>query len=395
MAKMGLDDVSFKGKRALMRVDFNVPVDNGSVADDTRIAAALPSIKHILKQGGSVILMSHLGRPKEKGDPAASLAPVGARLSQLLGGPVKMMKDCIGPEVEKAAKELKPGEVMLLENVRFYKEEEKNDPVFAKKLAALGDLYVNDAFGTAHRAHASTEGVTRFIKPCVAGRLMQKELEYFGRALADPKRPFVAVLGGAKVSDKIPVIENLLTKVNTLLIGGAMAYTFLKARGVAIGRSLCEDEHLELTKKLAAKAAEKRVLLLLPSDHLVARSPKDPAGMKTTASESIEADWLGVDIGPRTVKAFAKELSGAGTVVWNGPMGIFEVKEFACGTMAVAKACAESKAVTIVGGGDSVSAVNASGLAARMSHISTGGGASLELLEGKALPGVVALTEKK
>jgi len=394
MAKKTLDDVDFSGKRALVRVDFNVPLDGGKVEDDTRIVAALPSIKHILDGGGSVILMSHLGRPKGKVADEMRMAPVGARLADLLGRSVKVMDDCVGPAVSEAAEGLQPGDVMLLENLRFHAEEEANEAGFARELASLGDIYVDDAFGTSHRKHASTEGVTHHMETCVAGRLIGTELAQFGAALTDPRRPFVSILGGAKVSDKIPVIENLIGKVDTLLIGGAMAYTFSKARGNAIGGSLCEDDLLEMTQKLTADAGAAGAKLMLPVDHVVSQSLDDAAGMKTVADGAIEPGWMGVDIGPETVKLYVDEIKGAGTVVWNGPMGVFETEQFAAGTLAVARACAESGAVTIIGGGDSVSAVNSSGLADRMTHISTGGGASLKLLAGAKLAGIEALDDR-
>ena len=395
MAKMTLDDLEFSGKRVLMRVDFNVPIEGGKVADDTRIRAALDSIQHILDAGASVILMSHLGRPKGKVVEEMRMAPVGARLSELIGKEVKVTADCIGPEATEAAKAMQPGDVILLENLRFHAEEEANEPGFAKEIASLGDVYVDDAFGTSHRAHASTEGITRHLEKAVVGRLIERELDHFGQALSDPKRPFVAVLGGAKVKDKIPVIANLLGKVDTLLIGGAMAYTFCKVRGDEVGSSLVDDEHLDLAEKLMADAESKGVKFLLPVDHVVAKSIDDAAGMQTvSAADGIEPGLMGVDIGPETAKAYADEIGNAGTVVWNGPMGVFETDEFAAGTFAVARACAESRAVTLIGGGDSVSAVNLSGLADRMTHVSTGGGASLDLLAGKRLPGLEAIAER-
>jgi len=322
------------------------------------------------------------------------LAPAGVRLAELLGSKVDVMTDCIGDEVARAASAMAPGDVMLLENLRFKAGEKANEAGFAKDLASLGDVYVSDAFGTAHRAHASTEGVTHHLRPALCGRLIEKELDAFGKALGDPACPFIAILGGAKVSDKIPVIENLIGKVDALLIGGAMAYTFLRGRGVEVGRSLVEDDQVELTKKLTADAEAAGVKLLLPVDHVVSNSPSDDSAAVTTSGNAIESDMLGVDIGPNTVDNYTKEILGAGTVVWNGPMGIFEVEGFAAGTMAIARACADSGAVTVIGGGDSVSAVNKSGIADKMTHISTDGGASLELLEGKKLPGIEALTDK-
>ena len=392
MAKLSVEDLDVKGKRVLMRVDFNVPVKDGKVTDDTRVSASIPTIKYVLDKGGKLILMSHLGRPKGAGYEADfSLKPVVPVLSKLLGKEAKFAEDCVGPKAEAAVAALKPGEVLLLENVRFYKEEEKNDPGFAKKLAALGDVYVNDAFGTAHRAHASTEGVTKILKKAAAGFLMKKELEYFGKALENPTRPFIAILGGAKVSDKIEVIKNLLTKVDALLIGGAMAYTFLKAQGKGVGKSLVEDDKVDLAKQLLAGAKGK---INLPVDHVVGKEVKEDTEKKTTTGDVIEADWVGLDIGPKTIAAYCAKIKTAKTIVWNGPMGVFEMKPFAVGTFAIAKAMAGSGAVTIIGGGDSVSAVKKSGVADKMSHISTGGGASLELLEGKVLPGVAALTNK-
>ncbi|WP_305046155.1 phosphoglycerate kinase [Geoalkalibacter sp.] len=393
--KMTIEDVDFRGKRVFCRVDFNVPLnDRLEIEDDTRITAALPTIRYILEGGGRLILASHLGRPKAKPEAKYSLAPVAPHLAELLGRPVAMAKDCIGAEVVALTRKMADGEVLLLENVRFHPGEEKNDPEFSRQLAELAEVYVNDAFGTAHRAHASTEGVARLLQPAVAGFLMGKELEYLSGALAAPKRPFVAVLGGAKVSDKISVIENLLTKVDTLIIGGGMAYTFLKAQGVEVGKSLVEADRIELAGRLIAQAKEKGVSLLLPEDHVIAREFKADAEHRTCDNSDFPADWMALDIGPRTIAAYQKALAHAGTVVWNGPMGVFEFDAFAEGTFAVARALAESQATTIIGGGDSVSAVKKSGLEERMTHISTGGGASLELLEGKVLPGVAALTDK-
>jgi phosphoglycerate kinase len=394
MAKMSVKDLrDLKGKRVFVRVDFNVPVKDGKVDDDTRIRAAVPTILLLTGRGARVVLASHLGRPKKQ-EPEFSLAPVAAHLAGLLGAPVKTVRDCVGPEAEAAAKGLKDGEVLLLENVRYHKEEEANDPAFARKLAALADVYVNDAFGTAHRAHASTEGVARLLKPAAAGLLLEKEIAYFSKALSNPDRPFVAVLGGAKVSDKIGVIENLLGKVDVLLIGGAMAYTFMKAQGLPVGASKVEEDKVQLAKGLLARARERRVKLLLPSDHVAADRFAEDASAKVVPADGIPAGWMGLDIGPATVKAYAAEIARAGTVIWNGPMGVFEMEKFSRGTMELAAALAESQATSIVGGGDSVSAVEKSGLAGRIDHISTGGGASLELLEGRELPGIAALTEK-
>nr|WP_297198773.1 phosphoglycerate kinase [Thermanaeromonas sp.] len=390
---MTVKDIDCAQKRVLVRVDFNVPIDNGEVADDTRIRAALPTIRYLMEQGAKVILVSHLGRPKGKVNEALRLNPVARRLSELLDKPVKKVDDCIGPEVEKAINNLKPGEVLLLENIRFYPEEEKNDPEFARKLASLADIYVNDAFGAAHRAHASTEGVARYL-PSVAGFLMQKEIEIMGKALADPERPFVAILGGAKVSDKIGVIRNLLHKVDTLLLGGGMANTFLKAKGYSMGRSLVEDDKVPLASELMEEAQRRGVRLLLPVDLVVAQELSADSPYKVVTVGEVPEGWMAVDIGPETRQAFAEALKGARTVVWNGPMGVFEVEPFAAGTEAVARAVAEVNGTTIVGGGDSVAAVEKVGVAGRITHVSTGGGASLEFLEGRELPGVAALKDK-
>lgn len=394
--KVTVQDLDLKGKRVFCRVDFNVPLDDQrSITDDTRIVAALPTIRHIVEQGGKLILASHLGRPKAQVNPKYSLAPVAPYLSRLLGRNVSMAPDCIGPEVEKMVAAMRDGDILLLENVRFHGGEEKNDPAFASQLAALGEVYVNDAFGAAHRAHASTEGVARLLKPAAAaGFLMEKELRYLGQALAAPKRPFVAVLGGAKVSDKITVIENLLGKVDALLIGGGMAYTFLKAQGIAIGKSLVEEDRLELARDLLAKAEAQKVRLLLPVDHVMAAEFKADAEAVVSEGVAIGEGLMALDIGPKSIVAYTEELKGAATVVWNGPMGVFEFPAFAAGTMAVAQTLAETDCLSIIGGGDSVAAVNQSGLEDRMTHISTGGGASLEFLEGRELPGVTALTDK-
>ncbi len=394
MAKMSVNDLGdLKGKRVFVRVDFNVPIKDGQVDDDTRIRAAVPTIELLAGKGARVVLASHLGRPKKR-EPEFSLAPVAAHLGKLLGKPVRTAPDCVGPQAEAAAKSLKPGEVLLLENVRYHKEEEANDPAFAAQLAALADLYVNDAFGTAHRAHASTEGVARLLKPAVAGLLLEKEIAYFSKALSSPDRPFVAILGGAKVSDKIGVIENLLGKVDVLLVGGAMAYTFMKAQGLAVGASKVEEDKLELARTLLAKAKAKGVRLLLPTDHVAADRFAPDAQTRVVGAEGIPAGWMGLDIGPETLRAYTAEIARAGTVVWNGPMGVFEMEKFARGTMELARALADSQATSIVGGGDSVSAVEKSGVAERIDHISTGGGASLELLEGRELPGITALTDR-
>jgi len=390
---MSVKDLKAKGKKALVRVDFNVPLEGKTVTDDTRIRAALPTIKCLVKKGARVILMSHLGRPKDEPDPKYSLAPVAAKLGELLGRPVAMAPDCVGPEVAKMAAAMRDGDVMLLENTRFHKGEGKNDPAFAKDLASIAEVYVNDAFGSAHRAHASTEGVTRHLRPSVAGLLLLKEIEAFDRILENPERPFVAILGGAKVSDKIGVIENLLGKVDALLIGGAMAFTFLKAEGVPVGASKTEDDKLDLARTLVSKAEAAKVGLMLPGDHVAASKFAADAETRVVARDGIPDGWMGLDIGPKTVEAFGAEIARAKTVVWNGPMGVFEMEPFATGTFAVAKAVAESDCVSVVGGGDSVAAVNQSGVAEKIYHISTGGGASLELLEGIVLPGIAALTD--
>jgi phosphoglycerate kinase len=391
MNKKTVRDIDPRHKRILMRVDFNVPLKDGAVADDTRIRAALPTIRYLVERGGEVVLCSHLGRPKSGPDPKYSLKPAAQRLSELLGKPVPLVPDCVGPTAESAAADMRPGDVILLENLRFHPEEEKNDPAFAQKLSVLADLYVNDAFGSAHRAHASTEGVAHFL-PAVAGFLMEKEIEYLGQAVDNPKHPFVAILGGAKISDKIGVIENLLAKADRILIGGGMANTFLKAQGVAVGDSLVEDGSLDTARQLVAKAGRK---LVLPVDVILGDKFDAEAQSRTVAvTEGVAAGWRILDIGPRTVAAFAEALKGTALVVWNGPMGVFEFPAFAAGTNAVARLVADCGATSIIGGGESVSAVEQAGLADKMSHISTGGGASLEMLEGKVLPGVAALQDK-
>lgn len=393
MNKKTIKDVDIKGKRVLMRVDFNVPLNKDlKIDDDTRIKAALPTIKYALDNSAKLILMSHLGRPKGKVQEAMRLTPVAERLSELLGKKVTILGDCIGADVEKAVSNIKEGEAVLLENLRFYSEEEKNDPGFAKKLASFGDIYVNDAFGTAHRAHASTEGVTKFIKICVAGFLLAKEIEYFDKALSDPPKPFVAILGGAKVSDKIMVIENLLDKVDALLIGGGMAYTFIKAEGKDIGNSKLEPDKLDVARSLREKAGKKGVKILLPIDHLIA-DKVDAVSNTRVVDETIPENWMAVDIGPKTVDEFKKELRSAKMIVWNGPLGVFEISKFSRGTEDIARFIAGLKAVSIIGGGDTASAISKFGLESAMSHISTGGGASLEYLEGKILPGIAALND--
>jgi phosphoglycerate kinase len=396
MAKVSIADLNLKGKRVLVRVDFNVPLnDKQEVTDDTRIRAALPTIRLAMSQGAKVLLISHLGRPKGKVVPGMSLAPVAARLSQLLGQPVTMASDCIGETVTAAVAALQPGRVLMLENCRFHAGDEKNDEAMSRALAGLCDVFVNDAFGTAHRAHASTVGVTKFAPVSACGFLMAKELEYLGRAVTNPARPVVAVLGGAKVSDKIGVLKNLVPKVNALLVGGGMAYTFLKAQGMEVGASLLEADKLDVAKEILNEARTKGVTFLLPMDHIIAEKAEATAVTRTADSTAIPAGWMGLDIGPKAREAFAKLIRGAKTVVWNGPMGVFELAPFREGTFAVARAIAASGAISIVGGGDSVAAVTQAGVADKMTHISTGGGASLEFLEGIELPGVAALTDKQ
>ena len=393
MNKQTIQDVNVQGKKVFVRVDFNVPMKAGVITNDTRVRATLPTLNYLLEQGAAVILGSHLGRPKGQRVPEFTLAPVAVRLGELLGREVKLAPDCVGEEVSKMAAELKSGEVLLLENLRYHKEEEKNDPEFAKALASLADVAVNDAFGVSHRAHASVEGITKFI-PAVAGYLMEKEIKFVGQAVADPVRPFVAIIGGAKVSDKIGVIDNLLTKVDTLIIGGGMANTFVAAQGYSVGKSLLEEDKLDLARQLIAKAKETGVNLLLPTDMVVADRFAPDAEHKNVAVDEIPAEWMALDIGADTAKAYAAALEDAKTVVWNGPMGVFEMDAFAHGTTAVAKAVAASDATSVVGGGDSISALQKTGLSDQITHISTGGGASLEFLEGKVLPGIAALADK-
>jgi phosphoglycerate kinase len=395
MAIQTVDQLELKGKRVFIRVDFNVPLnEKNEITDDTRIVQSLPTLRFAMEAGGKVVLASHLGRPKGKRDPKFSLAPVAERLSQLLGEKVTLASDCIGEEVQKQIRGLREGEVLLLENLRFHPEEEKNDENFSKALASLCEVYVNDAFGAAHRAHASTEGMTRYVKTVAAGFLMMKEVESLEKALVNPQKPYVALLGGAKVSDKIGVIENLLNKVTTLLVGGGMAYTFLKAKGFEVGRSLVEEDQLGFSLNLLGKA-DGKVKFLLPSDHIAAERMDLQAKRQIVKNEMIPRDWVCLDIGPETVRVFSEEIRTAKTIVWNGPMGVFEMEPFSQGTFNIAKAVADSSAFSIVGGGDSVAAVNQAGVAERISHISTGGGASLEFLEGKKLPGIEALRKEE
>jgi len=397
MAKLSIEDLKneLKGKRVLMRVDFNVPLDEQrNITSDKRIVASLPSIKYVIENRGKLILMSHLGRPKGGPAPEFSLDVVAKKLSELLGKEVKFVRDCIGPEVEKEVANLKEGDVLLLENVRFYKGEEKNDPEFAKKLASLGELYINDAFGTAHRAHASTEGVCKYMKKCAAGFLMNKELQYLGQLLANPQRPFIAILGGAKVSDKIKVIDNLLNIVDGLIIGGGMAYTFLKAQGKQIGNSICDEKDIPFAKEALKKAIDKGIPIYLPIDHIVAKEFKEDAESMEVLRDSIDEGWQGMDIGPNTIEKFKNVILKAKTIFWNGPMGVFEFEKFSKGTLEIGKAIAESGAISVVGGGDSASALKKLKLTDKMTHVSTGGGASLEFMEGTELPGVAALTNK-
>ncbi len=394
MSKKTVRDIDLKDKKVLVRCDFNVPMDeNRNITDNRRIVAALPTIKYLLEQNCKIVLCSHLGRPKGEFKKEFSLEPVAKELSKLLGKEVIMAKDVIGEDAENKAKNLKNGEILLLENVRFHREETDNDPEFAKKLASFGEIFVNDAFGTAHRAHASTEGVTKYL-PAVSGFLIEKELKFLGETLENPERPFVAILGGSKVSDKIGVIENLLEKVDTLIIGGGMAYTFFKAQGYSVGESLCEEDKCDLALELMEKAREKNVKFLLPIDNKVGKEFKPDTESKTVKSTEIPDGWEGLDIGEETIKLYKEELKNAKTIVWNGPLGVFEFDQFAVGTNEIAKALGDIDAIKIIGGGDSAAAVEKAGLADKMTHISTGGGASLEFLEGKKLPGIEALLDK-
>ena len=391
--KLGLNDICVRGRRVLVRVDFNVPMEDGRITDNTRIRAALPTILQLIRDGAKIVLVTHLGRPKgfESG---LSTEPLAVELSKLMGQRVRQTGDCIGPDVENTIDDLQEGEVLLLENIRFYKEETQNEAEFARVLAALADIYVNDAFGTAHRAHASTEGVTHYFEHCAAGLLMEREIEYLGKVVERPERPFVAILGGAKISDKIGVIENLIENVDGLLIGGGMAYTFLEAMGVPIGDSIVERAKLELASELLKKAVDRKLDIYLPEDHVIGRELNPSTESRIVGRAEIPDGWRGLDIGPKSVEAFGAILDGANTIFWNGPLGIYEFEKFANGTIEIAKRLAESDAVSIIGGGDCVAAVHKAGVADRITHISTGGGASLEFLEGKTLPGIAALTDK-
>ncbi|MDD6344532.1 MAG: phosphoglycerate kinase [Coprococcus catus] len=396
LKKVSVDDINVKGQRVLVRCDFNVPLQDGKITDENRLVASLPTIKKLIADGGKVILCSHLGKPKGEAKPELSLAPVAVRLSELLGQDVKFAADpeVVGPNAKAAVAAMKDGDVVLLENTRYRIEETKNGEAFSKELASLCDVYVDDAFGTAHRAHCSNVGVTQYVKTAAVGYLMQKEIDFLGNAVNNPARPFVAILGGSKVSSKISVINNLLDKVDTLIIGGGMAYTFMKAQGGKIGTSLCEDDYLDYANDMIKKAADKGVKMLIPVDTVTADAFSNDANVKVVDAGQIDAGWMGLDIGPKTRELFANAVKDAKTVVWNGPMGVFEMPNFAAGTVAVAQALADTDAVTIIGGGDSAAAVNQLGFGDKMTHISTGGGASLEFLEGKELPGVAAATDK-
>lgn len=396
MAKQSIKDLQKKdleGKKVLVRVDFNVPLDGTTITDDARIVAALPTINFLKDNGAKVILATHMGRPNGEKKPEYSLKPVAKQLGILLGKDVPLAPDCIGDDVAAEENKMQNGDVLLLENVRYYKEETKNDKAFAKKLASMADLFVNDAFGTAHRAHASTEGVTKYL-PAYAGMLIEKELDYFGKALENPKRPLVAIIGGAKVSSKIEVLKNLINKVDKILIGGGMSYTFYKAMGYNVGKSICEMDYIDTAKEVMALAKEKNVELLLPEDILIADDFSAEANTKVVDYKSIPDNWEGLDIGPKTIEAFKTIIKSAGTVIWNGPVGVFEIDQFSKGTFAIAQTLADSNAISIIGGGDSAAAIKKAGLVDKIDHISTGGGASLELLEGKTLPGIAALLDK-
>jgi phosphoglycerate kinase len=394
MNKLTIEEIEPSGKTVFVRVDFNVPLANGKVADDTRITAALPTIRHLIEHGAKVILASHLGRPKGNVVEGLKMDPVAEYLAELLGKTVRKLDDCVGPEVEETVAKMAPGDVVLLENLRFHKEETDNDEQFARALAAPADIYVNDAFGTAHRAHASTQGITKFVDTSVAGFLMAKEIEYFSRVLTSPAEPFVTILGGAKVSDKIGAIDNLMDVTDKFLVGGGMAYTFLRAEGCEIGKSLCEEDKIDVARGAVKKAKRLGKPFVLPIDNVIAQNLSEDAETRISEGKDVDAGWMGLDIGPKTVEFFVNELEGAETIVWNGPLGAFEVKSFEEGTKSIAQCVAESGATSVIGGGDTAAAVAQFGLSDKMSHISTGGGASLETLEGKKLPGIEALTDR-